>query len=362
MTTRIWNILKTSLLISLLFSLITFGGGVERISVAVDKNYYKIFIKLSSPSVVRVTKDPKRDLIAVELRNDKEFSKSFYSVVVKGSKNLVTILVKNPNLDTSRASVRVSGRGVFVFIPFKGKFSKYVVVIDPGHGGKDGGATYYGVKEKEINLAIAKKLYALLKRDGRFEVYMTRYDDRFVSLTDRQLIAAKVGADLFLSIHSNAAPRKPSATGVKFYILSDEGIAQKFLDLARNPQKALNFFSRSVVWNRSVRYKVIKSSLEITRDQGEELAEFLCSEWQKLVSRYIPCNGIYERAFAVLKVPGVPSVLVETGFMTNKRELEKLKDSFVQWKIAESLYLGILDYFNLQPPDWIKDKVEGSNP
>jgi N-acetylmuramoyl-L-alanine amidase len=261
-------------------------------------------------------------------------------------------------LDVGGAIVRRLGSNLYIFIPFKGKHYKYTVVIDPGHGGKDTGAIYYGVEEKKINLSIAKKLYALLRRDGRFNVYMTRYDDRYVPLGERQIIAAKAGADLFISIHANAAPKNPRAKGVEFYILSDRGIYQKFLELSKDPKKALNFFSWSVVKNRSLRSKVIKSTLQITRDEGEELAEFLCYEWGKITSKYIPCNGIYERAFAVLKVPGVPTVLVETGFMTNREELKKLTNSFVQWKIAESLYLGILDYFNLKPPDWIKEKLK----
>jgi len=358
MMTKIWKFLKISVLISFLFIFSALANGIEKITVGVDKNYYKVFIKLSHPTKIRVVKDLKRDLLALEFNNKSVFSKSFYSVLIQGSRNLITILVKNPKLDLSRAVVREIYDSVYVFIPFRREFAKYTVVIDPGHGGKDSGAVYRGVKEKNINFAIAEKLYALLSRDGRFRVYMTRMGDYFVSLGDRQKFAAKVGADLFISIHANAAPRNPDARGVEFFILSNKGKYQKYVELYRHPEEAMEFFSPIVVKNSSLRKKLIKSTLQITQDEGEEVAEMLCDEWRKYMSKYIPCHGIYERAFAVLKVPGVPTVLVETGFMTNRKDLAYLTSSYYQWKIAESLYMGILDYFNLKPPDWIKEKLK----
>ena len=348
---RIWKFLTISIWINLLFlTLSVFANGIERITVSVDKNYYKVFITLTHPTGLKVFKDTKRDLLVLKLNNHERFSKDYYSVIIKGDRGLITLLVKNPKLDVSRAVVKERYRNVYIFIPFKKRFSKYVVVIDPGHGGKDSGAVYYGVKEKELNLAVAKKLYTLLVKDGRFKVYLTRKGDYFVSLASRQKFAAKVGADLFISIHANAAPRNPKARGVEFYILSDKGKLQKFEDLDNHPEEAKDFFSESIVKNRLLRRGVLKTTLEITQDEGEELAQMLCESWLRTLGETIPCHGIYKRAFAVLKVPGIPTVLVEVGFMTNRRELELLKNPRVQWEIAKALYRGILEYFNLKPP------------
>jgi N-acetylmuramoyl-L-alanine amidase len=351
---KLLRTLKTLLLINFfLLTFTVFANGVERITVGVDRNYYKLFLVLSKPEWVKVIKDTKRDLIVLKLRNSVRFFKSLWSVSIKGDRGLITVLVKNPKLSVVDAKVITRGRFVYIFIPFKRKFAKFVVVIDPGHGGKDPGAIYGGYREKWINLAIAKKLYRYLKADGRFKVYMTRYGDRFVSLAGRQKFAAKVKADLFISIHANADPKNPSARGVEFFVLSDRGKLQKLRDLSSHPGAAMDFFSKELVYNRSLREKVIKSTLEITQDEGEELAQLLCEEWKERLGRYIPCRGIYRRAFAVLKVPGIPTVLVEVGFMSNGRDLKFITSPRFQWSIAKTLYLGILDFFDLKPPKGI---------
>jgi len=346
---RILRLLTTLLAISL-FPLLASAYGVKKVTVSVDRNYYKIFIKLSKPTPVRVVKDPKRDLIALSLKNYTYFTKSYYSVVIKGTRHLITVKVKNPRLDASRAVVRRNGDDLSVFIPFRKKFEKLVVVIDPGHGGHDTGAIYYGFREKWINLAVAKKLYYLLERDGRFKPLLTRSGDYYVSLSWRQRFAARAGADLFVSIHANAAPRNPKASGVEFYVLSDRGVRQKYLYLKDRPKEAKNFFESSIAYDRILRARVAENTLKITQGEGEAAARLMCDSWRKKLGYLIPCDGVFSRGFAVLKVPGVPTVLVEVGFMSNRRELRYLTNSYVQWKIARALYEGILSYFNLSPP------------
>jgi len=268
---------------------------------------------------------------------------------VVGERNLITIFVRNPQLSTAKAKVVRKYRTLVVLIPFKHrKFFKYTVVIDPGHGGRDSGATYFGVKEKEINFAVALKLYKLLKEDGRFKVYLTRKGDYFVSLTHRQKFTAQVGADLFISIHANANPYKPYKRGAEFYVLSEKGKYQKFVDLATHPSHALHFLDEDMVRDYAVRKKVLKTTLEFTQEEGEEFAKIARRYWCKYLERFIPCGGIYKRSFAVLKVPGVPTVLVEIGYMSHRGELNLLTNSRYQWSIAKTLYRAILDYFNLK--------------
>jgi len=345
---KIWKFLTTLLLINL-FILSAFAQRVVSLSVGLDKNYYKIFITFDGKPWFKLFKDPKRDLITLKLENEHRFNREFYSVRVVGEKNLITIFVRNPQLSTAGAKVIRKYRTLVVLIPFKRKkFFKYTVVVDPGHGGKDSGATYFGVKEKDINLSVALKLYKLLKEDGRFKVYLTRKGDYFVSLAERQKFTAKVGADLFISIHANANPYKPNKRGAEFYVLSDRGKYRKFVDLATHPSKAVEFLDDDMVWDYTVRKKVLKTTLEFTQEEGEEFAKILRRYWCRYLGRYIPCGGIYRRSFAVLKVPGVPTVLVEIGYMTNRRELKLLTDPHYQWLIAKTIYRAILDYFNLK--------------
>ncbi|RTZ67894.1 MAG: hypothetical protein DSZ30_05050 [Aquificaceae bacterium] len=346
---RIWKLLTILLLISFFPLTPIFGQRVEKISVSHDKNYYKIFITFDGKPHFKIFKDPKRDLITLKLSNTYRFNKEYYSVRVVGERNLITIFVRNPRLSTAKAKVIRKYRTLVVLIPFKHrKFFKYTVVIDPGHGGKDSGATYFGVKEKDINFAVALKLYKLLREDGRFKVYLTRKGDYFVSLAQRQKFTAQVGADLFISIHSNANPYKPYKRGVEFYVLSDKGKYRKFIDLATHPSRALYFLDDDMVRDSTVRKKVLKTTLEFTQEEGEEFAKIARRYWCKYLGRFIPCGGIYKRSFAVLKVPGVPTVLVEIGYMTNRRELNLLTNPRYQWSIAKTLYRAILDYFNLK--------------
>ena len=343
------RILRYLITLILIVSVTIFANGIRRISVSVDKHYYRIFIELSRPEKILFLKDPKRDLIVLKLNNTSVFKKEYYSVIVKGDRGIITILVKNPRLNTAGAWASETGNLVKLFIPLKNKKSLFVVVIDPGHGGKDSGATYYGYSEKWINLAIAKKLYELLLKDPRIKPYLTRRGDYFISLASRQKYTAKVGADLFISIHANANPHNPLRSGAELYILSDRGIYRKWLDIALHPEEAKKFFSPYIASNKHLRSKVAKNTLEITQDEGEDFANILKHYWCKYLGTELPCLGIFKRNFAVLKVPGVPTVLVEVGYMTNKHDLKLITNDKFQWKIAKTIYRTILDYFGLKP-------------
>ena len=331
-------------------SLVVFAQKVEQISVGVDKHLYRVYITLTHPSWFKFIKDPKRDLLIIKVPNDKKFEREFYSVLIKGSKNLITLLVKNPKLDVYRAKAIKRYRTIVVLIPFKNtRNAPYKIVIDPGHGGKDSGAIYGGVKEKVVNYQIALKLYHLLKEDPRFKPYLTRWGDRYISLAGRQKFTAKVGADLFISIHANANPYNPNRRGVEFYVLSDKGIRLKIRDLVEHPEHAKAFFSETIAHNRYLTKEVAKTTLEITQDEGEEFARILQHLWCINLRNLIPCRGIYKRAFAVLKVPGVPAILVEVGYLSNPTDRKILLNPSDQWKIARTIYRAILEYFDLKP-------------
>ena len=119
--------------------------------------------------------------------------------------------------------------------------------------------------------------------------------------------------------------------------------------MATHPDEAKEFLDGKIVKDKTLRKKVLKTALEFTQEEGEEFAEILRRFWCRNLERVIPCGKIYRRSFAVLKVPGVPTVLVEVGYMSNYRELKILLSNYYQWKIAETIYKAILDYFNLSP-------------
>ena len=232
------------------------------------------------------------------------------------------------------------GKGII-----KKRLKKKVIVIDPGHGGKDPGAIgYRGIREKWVNLQIARYLAYYLKRDGRFKVVMTRSGDYFVSLGRRVKIARKHKADLFISIHADAAPRRKRwARGTQIFVLSRHSAKSKKRELMRNRQYAFAIFRDA----RNMKAIPILSDIgfEITLDRSREFARLLAKQLRKDMRRQVHFKGIRSRGFAVLKTPGTVSVLIEAGFITNPYEARKLTDKRFQKKLAYSIYKAIVKYF-----------------
>lgn len=186
----------------------------------------------------------------------------------------------------------------------KAKDGKFIVVIDPGHGGKDPGAVYKGVKEKDLNLDMAKRLDTLLKAEG-IKTYMTRTDDRYVGLYDRSGLANKMNADLFISIHNNAGSSKTNGSMTLYH--PSNGTAGGGLT-------------------------------------GKDLAGIVLKEVTgKLNSKNL--GTVSRPQLAVLRTTNMPSVLVEVGYMTNKSEFAKLKSADYRQKAAEALKNAILKAF-----------------
>ncbi|MGC9286591.1 MAG: N-acetylmuramoyl-L-alanine amidase family protein [Hydrogenobaculum sp.] len=223
-----------------------------------------------------------------------------------------------------------------------------VVVIDPGHGGKDpGGIGLYGVEEKNVVLAIGKKLDYFLRRDPRFKVIMTRDKDVFVPLQERAMIAIKNRADLFISIHCNIAPDHIEwPHGTNIYYLSSAGINRKYNELVKNVSFDKVVFGNALdTQSISARKILAKMALKITKDQSYIFAKDLAFFLNKELHRHVTLHNIHRRNFVVLRTPGIPSVLVETGFLTNKEDVKKLTNPQYQWKFAKAMYDAIVYYF-----------------
>ena len=215
------------------------------------------------------------------------------------------------------------------------------VVVDAGHGGNDPGAIgRTRLKEKEVNLDIAKRLARLLKAEG-VEVVMTRSTDKFIPLGTRVQIANNAKADLFISIHSNANHTR-SMHGFEVYCVSSSvNNARRALSVARSA--ALDLKGASLA-SHSLELKAMLWDMLLAYDRAEsiELARHIC----KSIGRNMDVRviGVKDARFEVLRGARIPAVLVESGFLSNREEERKLKNGFYRQKIAESIMGGVSGY------------------
>ncbi len=218
------------------------------------------------------------------------------------------------------------------------------VVIDAGHGGHDPGAIGpSGLKEKEVNLRIAKALKKKLDTEGKqfgiTKVYLTRSTDKFIPLEERTGIAKKLGADLFISIHCNAA-RNRQAYGIETYILSLTNDQRSLAVAAR--ENATTSISRSDMANVLKQY-LLGAKIE----ESQRFAVHVQSSVVKNVStKYPPTRnkGVKKAPFIVLIGADIPSILVETSFITNPRDEKRLKSNAYINEIADGIFVGVKRY------------------
>jgi len=221
---------------------------------------------------------------------------------------------------------------------------KKIVVLDPGHGGKDPGAIgYSGVYEKNITLSMAKELKVILEKEG-YKVHLTRSTDIFIPLRDRVKIARKYNADLFLSIHADSAVNR-SAKGLSVYTLSETASDKEAAALAERENKAdvvagLNLLEHS----KEVSDILINLAQRETMNRSSEFASFMVQEMRKSVK--LTDNTHRFAGFAVLKAPDVPSVLLEMGYLSNRTEERLLKQKNYRHKLAVSATKAVEKYFD----------------
>ena len=239
-----------------------------------------------------------------------------------------------------KASVPTSA---FVPLP-KRKPGKYTIVIDPGHGGGDPGAVSNGVKEKTITLAVALELRRQLEETGRYKVVMTRNRDVYVKLHERVEIARRMNGDLFISIHADKINRS-RVRGASVYTLSEKASDAETerladdennsgfvagVDLSQETQDVAN-----ILLDLAMRGKMNESNL---------FARMLTQAFARKKIRLLP-NSHRSAGFAVLKAPDIPSILIETGFMSNPKEAKLMCSAQFQRKISTAILKGIDAYF-----------------
>ena len=225
-----------------------------------------------------------------------------------------------------------------------------VIAIDPGHGGEDPGAVgRRGTAEKDVVLAIARKLKTMVDATPGTRAMLTRDDDYYVPLAARVQKARRVSADLFISIHADAFT-VPTARGSSVFALSENGATSAAANWLAQKENAadliggVNLGARDPVLARTLldlsQTAQINDSLKVGRSVLEGLAAI----------NPLHKNGVEQAGFAVLKAPDIPSILVETAFISNPDEEQKLRSDRHQKRFAESMHEGIRRYFASNPP------------
>ncbi|OGP58326.1 MAG: hypothetical protein A2V67_03950 [Deltaproteobacteria bacterium RBG_13_61_14] len=228
--------------------------------------------------------------------------------------------------------------------------TRSVIVIDPGHGGKDPGAIGPGrTREKDVTLALAKKLKARLEKENpELKVVLTRSDDRYLSLVERTARANTLDADLFISIHCNASPNREAA-GIETYYL-DNTTDRAALKLAARE----NFVSEDKQTKADSITNLILADLQTTTKVNDSVPlaglvqESLVRELKKEYSN-VHDLGVKKAPFWVLTGARMPCVLVETSFISNRREEKRLVSSSFQDDLARAMARGIREYLNEHP-------------
>ncbi len=235
-----------------------------------------------------------------------------------------------------------------------------IIAIDAGHGGRDPGATgRNGTKEKTITLQLAKKLEKVINGQRGMKAVLTRKDDRYLKLRQRIENAHKHNADMMISIHADAFP-DPRARGSSVYALSVNGASSEMARMLAEKENASDQLHGdvSVAFNDKMLKEVLvdlslTGTIQSSLDVGSEVLKQIGT-----VNR-VHKKKVQQAGFAVLKTPNIPSVLLETAFISNPREERNLRSSAHQKKVAKAICRGVNSYFQRKAPPgtWLSEAV-----
>ena len=225
-----------------------------------------------------------------------------------------------------------------------------VIAIDAGHGGEDPGAIGpRGTREKDVTLAVAKRLRELVNREPGMRAVMVRDGDYFVQLRRRVEMAREHRADLFISIHADAfADRR--ARGASVYTLSDRGATSEHARLVADKENASDIIGGVSLDDKDdlLTSVLLDLSLTGTMEASTDVAGRVLSGLGQVA--HLHRTRVEQAGFRVLKSPNVPSILVETAFISNPDEERKLRDANHQYALARSVMDGVRAYFRQNPP------------
>lgn len=230
------------------------------------------------------------------------------------------------------------------FISLKGY--AYTILIDPGHGGEDEGATtkyYYSkkkwkvIKEKDLALSLAKKIHTQLKKRN-FKSYLTRSVDRTVTLAERADLAEKIKADLFISVHINSSAGKKGRGFETYYLDNHNDSAIKKVEEIENK----DLKGDALVVNKILTDLVIERTVKSSKG----LANSIHYQIQRLVSKKYKLRdrGVKPGLFYVLALTKRPAILLEVGFLSNSKDLKKILNPSFQMRYAKAVAVGISNF------------------
>ena len=239
-----------------------------------------------------------------------------------------------------------------------------IVAIDPGHGGQDPGAIgLRGTEEKNVTLSIARALARRIDEQRGMRAVLTRSKDIFIPLRDRMLIARRAKADLFVSIHADCVTDRQIA-GASVYILSVRGASSEAARWLAERENDADLKGGVQLDDKSSTL----ASVLLNLSQSATISESMTAARQVLASldRSIPVrkSDVQQAAFVVLKSPDIPSMLVETDYLSDPAEERKLRSPARQLRIADAVFHGVRAYFRLNPPPgtlFAEERAKGLN-
>ncbi|UYA62024.1 N-acetylmuramoyl-L-alanine amidase [Pectobacterium sp. F1-1] len=258
---------------------------------------------------------------------------------------------KNPF--TNKPTVVVNSSTSSARVPTRQGNERVVVAIDAGHGGQDPGAIGpNGLREKNVTISIARKLQALLNSDPAFKGVLTRDGDYFISVMGRSDVARKQGANLLVSIHADAAPNR-NAKGASVWVLSNRRANSEMANWLEQHEKQSELLGGAgdLLANSSADPYLSQAVLDLqfghSQRVGYDVATKVLRELQRV-------GGLHKRrpehaSLGVLRSPDIPSLLVETGFISNVEEERLLGSNDYQEKLANAIYQGLRGYFQTHP-------------
>ncbi|WP_323636778.1 N-acetylmuramoyl-L-alanine amidase AmiB [Pectobacterium polaris] len=254
---------------------------------------------------------------------------------------------------TNKPTVAVNTSSSSTRAPARQGNERVVVAIDAGHGGQDPGAIgTNGLREKNVTISIARKLQILLNNDPAFKGVLTRDGDYFISVMGRSDVARKQGANLLVSIHADAAPNR-NAKGASVWVLSNRRANSEMANWLEQHEKQSELLGGAgdLLANSSADPYLSQAVLDLqfghSQRVGYDVATKVLRELQRV-------GGLHKRlpehaSLGVLRSPDIPSLLVETGFITNVSEERLLGSNDYQEKLANAIYQGLRSYFQTHP-------------
>lgn len=220
----------------------------------------------------------------------------------------------------------------------------FIVAVDAGHGGKDPGAHgKHGTLEKKVVFQIATKLTALINKQAGMKAIMVRKGDYYVTLRERMRIARRANADLFVSIHADAF-KNSKVTGASVFTLSRRGATSEAARWLAKHENAVDLIGGISLDDKD---DVLASVLlDLSQTASQDISQLVAKDILQNFGRIgkLHSNRVQKAGFMVLKSPDIPSILVETAFISNPKEERRLKSSQYQYKMANAIHKGIVSY------------------